>query len=319
MNNFSDIMRYEFMIELEQENQKILELCYNSKYSDLLNGEEWCNKSPICENTIVDSIIKFFKYIYEKISDFFKKIVKFLKGNDTPFKPNKKVIIAAEQKIKSISKEEADSFIIKNINFTIKAGDTIAAILQIIQQCGDYMNKIIESLDKLLDRATFSPALDLMSVSISNYDRDLDKKYDLDSIKQVTTTITYNDIPNFLKDYKDSKRAIKLIQDTINATTNTLNKCKSNVEKISKDNTIENKVSDHIDKYKNVTIALTNVLSKAFNAVIKISVAAYQNEEDMLVKFIKWNGDNTSENESAYLGIETESLLCQDDNEEEEE
>lgn len=300
-----DILYYDYMIESVAENRKIMELIASS--SSILENS---NELMIYEGKMIENIVNAIKEIFQKVIDFVRDIIKKITGNKV-FTPNEKLIKACNEKLKNMSKDEKDNFIIKGISLRGK-------LIGYVDWANDSLDDMYDLLDKITDecnnftngKTTNGPSFNKKIVD--DCLSEIEKKENREELKKDAKDADIITIQFCL----DPSRAT--YANSKNATTNAIN-YSNKVQKEMKDmqRTMDQKVNasknnelntQTMNEYRTAIYSITNCIMKLFKFTLNMSILQFKNEEAILRKFISMPSSAKQES-AAYFEGALESII----------
>lgn len=287
MTNELGILYYDFMMESVVENRKIMEDITASNCMRIIVKED-ASEVAIYEASLLGSLVKFIKTIIDKLIQFIKKIFNITNKTDT-FTPKKAIIKAFENKMKTISNEQKDSFSIKDIDITEEVNDRIEDINLMIKSVKSDLDSVMIDFGNIISRMTTNDvALDNIQNDIMEYNKRLESKSNIEDIKADAKDVNFETVKNIFNDYKESKETINAFNINNKQTQSVLETYKKKVEKASKGNIIENMLFDYIPKYKDTVNLGVTFIAKAIKCNLELLIYNFKNQEAILSQFISF-------------------------------
>ena len=143
MINSLNIDYYNSMIDIVEENRKINEMIMAPKYMKLAESSQ--EDISIYEGKVTNFIIESIKKIIDKVIEFFGKMVKLVSRKDM-FTPNKKLMDASYQKLKTMSKEDISNFKLEDIDLSDSIEETIDEIHEEFMEANNHLNTVINRI-----------------------------------------------------------------------------------------------------------------------------------------------------------------------------
>ena len=294
MINNMDIMYYEFMMDLETENQKIAESLFASNYVDLLveNGVD----NVIFEGNIINSIIEFIKGIFDKAVKFFKKIIDFITGkgsesNGNSLKANKVLIKKCEQKMKSMSSEDRYKFKLDKVDYTKEDDKFVKEFLNLSNGFEDLLDSVMQDLNSALKRFSTNKSNEKFLKHKNNKDQ-LEKEKEVtkekqENKKEVAKDVNFNDIPNIIIGYKKADSEVNELEKLLTEKGKKMDNYKKQLDHYVFD---ENKIpNEHLVEFKNhINSDLTHVID-CIRWTIRCTVDKFKNQELILKLFLAFD------------------------------
>lgn len=284
MDNNISISYYESMIDLVSENRKITEVILGS------NMHHFVNESDIIyENKVTTAVLKFIKDIFDRIVGYLKKITEYLNNKDN-FKSKRIIVKACKTRMESMSSEDKDNFIIKDINFTDALIENIDDILHMVSSVDKDLKVVMDDFDNLFSRLkTNVSILENIKSDIAEYNERLVKKSSVENIKDKAKDVTFESLADILEDYESSKMIIKNIKGSNDDILRKMDGYKRRIERASISNVIEDKLFDYIPKYREVIYAATTFIASAMKSVLDLTIYDFRNQENILKIFISYS------------------------------
>ena len=281
------ILYYDFMMESVVENRRIMENITASNCMRIIVKED-ASEVAVYEASLLESLVKFIKTIIDNLIKFIKKIFNVTTKTET-FTPKKAIIKAFENKMKTISNEQKDSFLIKDIDITQEVIGRIEDINLMIKSVKSDLDSVMVDFGNIISRVTTNDvALDNIQNDIMEYDKRLASKTDLEDIKRDSKDVDIEAVKIIFNDYKVSKETINAFNISNKQTQTTLETYKKKVEKASKGNIIENMLFDYIPKYKDTVNLGVTFIAKAIKCNLDLLIYNFKNQEAILSQFISF-------------------------------
>lgn len=289
--NELDILYYDIMIESVIEDRKIMDLSFGAKFAKQLLTESWeVEDVAIYEAKVIDGVINAIKTIFDKIIEFLSKL------HDVVFKtfsPNQKLIKLCEEKIKSITIEERDSFILKSIDFTDSISNNIEPINKLIENTKTDLKEVMKNFDTIFERYDEKNVDFLYKVkdNIEVANKELDILSNIENIKSSANDVQYDNLRDILDSYKLSKQSISEYKEFVKDTEKKMKEYKKKVDTKMRNNIIERVAMASLTTYKETIYEATGFISMALKTVLNLSITNFKNQEIILKKFITYNGN----------------------------
>lgn len=290
-----DILYYDMMMESVIEDRKIMELSFGAKFAKQLLTESWeVEDVAIYEAKVIDSIVNAIKTIFDKVVEFLSKL------HDVIFKsftPNQKLIKACEEKIKSITVEERDGFILKNIDFTDSIDDSVEPVFGSIKNIKEQLKEVMKNFNTIYDRYEEGNIEFLYKVKdeVEAANTELEEKTSIENIKKSVKDVKYDNLRDILDNYKAAKQTISDDKEFVKETEKTMKEYRKKVDTKMKNNIIERVAMANLTTYKEVIYAATGYITKSLKSITSLSITNFKNQEIILKRFIAYNGSNTEQ------------------------
>lgn len=286
MGNEIGIAYYEFMIDSVSENRKIIESSIDTKFAKYFlteNGES--EQIPLYESNLANSLLKFIQKIFKGVINFFKKIIGFLDKDET-FKPKKVLIYACEKKIKSITQEEKDSFILQNAYLSDAIVDSNKSILDAANNVEKDLKIIMDDFDNILTRITINPErLENIKSDVAIHQSNLEKESNIENIKSKASDVKFESIQKILTEYKNSKKDLKNFKSHANITQKEMEEYENRIDRAMKYD-IVNAILDYLPMYKDAIYTATAFITKSMKTIIDLMIFNYKSQENILKEFV---------------------------------
>ena len=267
-----DIAYYENMLSIVSENQKINEVIMAPRFMKYFTESQ--EEISIYENKVTDSILNFFKMIFDKVAEFFKKIINAISDLKN-FTPDKKLISNVENKLKSMTKEEKDKFSAEIVLHLIDKNDPyLDALLEQSEKCVSNLEEIVYTIKDLMYKDMNTEGLDK---EIKLYDTELPAPMIIH-----TATINYYGLKEVISQYENMYPRVKTLRSRLQADQIAMNNYRKTIESLVKKNDIETN-NDILNKYKEVTIKICDLLMKVNSEIIKEMLYSFNQYKKVLL------------------------------------
>ena len=265
----TDVLYYESMIDLVIEDRKINEEIMSPKFMKYFTENQ--QDIIVYENKITESIIGFIKKILDKVIEFFKKIINLI-SDKRNLSPDKKLISEAENIIKGMTKEDKDKFSVK-IKMNMVGDDLYLDYLIDRAENGiSYLEQIMYDIKDLMYKDTKPENLEL-----DNFDTSLENP----TVNELE--IKYNGLKEVISQYENTYTRVKRIRSQMQTDQNSMNAYKKDIDSaIRKNSNSDN--NDILNKYKNITMDVCNLIMKANSETIKDMRYSFSVYEGILKK-----------------------------------
>ncbi len=252
-----DISYYNTMIDMMEENKKINEEIFGSKYMQCLTES---NKLyAIYESKITDSILNFFKKIFDKVIEFFKKLVSVI-SDIKNFSVNKKLLSEVENRLKNMSADEKKSISLDIELNTINKNDQYLDYLLDKSEDGiKYLEEIVYNIKDLMYK----------DISVEDIESELEK-YDveLEEPTKSKLVIKYNDLKEVISQYENMYTRVRSLRKQLQADQMNMNNYKKTIDSLIKRNTTKDN-SAALNKYKELVTKICSGIIKINKEIIK--------------------------------------------------
>lgn len=268
--NSIDILYYDSMIDLVNENQKINKAIMDSKFTHYFTESQ--EELSLCEAKVTESIANFFKTIFNKVIEFFKKLINVV-SDIKNFTPNKKLISQVEDKVKSMSSEDKKKF-----NIEIK--------INIVNKNTPYLDYLLdrseEAISDLEDIVYNIKDLAYKDVLPENLEKELeDFKTELEEPTKTPIDIKYNDLKEILSQYENMYSRVKTLRSNLQADQNSMNNYKKTIENMIRKNT-NSEYNTILNKYREITLKICNIVMKVNKEIINEMMNSFKLYENVL-------------------------------------
>ena len=307
MNNV-DILYYESMIDIVSENRKIMEFITGSNIEMKTIAES--SQLAIYEANVIETIKNSIKEIFKKVIDFFRGLFKKVTNGDF-FKVDEKLIKACNEKLKNMSSNDKNGFIVEGISIRGALIDRQKDVNQYIKECNEDMNTLFQNTNWLSDQK-----MDQLKAAKENL-QDESKSFDditsdKDTFKKQAKNVDIKTVeicldPS-LSSYADSKKVIENLKSEISTVENSMKSYERKTEQFIEKNKNEY-TSESINLYRSVIYLYTNCMMKAYRALLSLIIAQFKNEEQILRAFMAYKPHNESVEFQSDLFMENGDLL----------
>lgn len=302
MNNSVDILYYESMIDSTIEDRKIMELIMNSEYNNILlkeNAEELVIYEANIFTTIIESIVK----IFQKTIDFIKSIIEKITGK-LIFKLDKKLVNACHEKIKSLTREQKDSFKMEyndvfDTTFPNKTWATLT-YQNFEKRLIEYYNvaeRFLANTSRDGKNNLPDSAYEKFLSEVEEFNKILESK---SKIEKKQKTMDFDIVRSRLNKYIESEKTLESLNVDLKKTIKDMKTFQNYMNLVSKNNreTIIGRKYDQKElvKYRNLIQNITTCIIKLCKFRFNMNILEFRNNEYVLRKFLNYSFNNDEEN-----------------------
>ena len=278
---------YQSLFEMEVENQKINELIMAPKFAKLLNESVDQTDFNIHKTKTIEIVSEF---VDKSISNN-SNLVKSIKEQLEDIYINNRLIMACEMKMKSLTREDRDNFLLENSNILNSICEAKAELLKDIQHVSAELSKILEA--SFESKEEYSRVMKNFRNIISECTSKLDK---IDISNMEKNNVTVEEVSNILRDYKST-------QVTIESDISSLG--------ILKDISVN---SNNVVKVREAVYLGTSYLMRANSVMGKLVEVSHENSQDILTQFVTYDAEESNiQFESAMNNIIRQNSMDDDD------
>lgn len=284
-----DIMYYEYMMESIQADREIKELLLGAKAAGILN--EACEELSIYEANIFNTVFEKIKEIFDRVIDFFKRLFDKV-TKERVCVPDEKLIKKVEDKIKDISNEDKNNFILREANIADNCNKWLSeqSLYGIVKNLAySDLNAVEKEFNNFLDGkgpTDYEDRYNKLIKSVTEANKDIDESTTKDALMKGAKDVSFNDIKTILILYKDKEISSKLKNNLVEVT----KKMQTKQKEFSKGKGKEFKTSD-ISYFQNAITQLTNLIIKLEKSRLQVSNILFHNQEAILRKFVAYKSN----------------------------
>lgn len=319
MNNYDmnelDITYYESLLEMVQEEQKIHEMLNISKYSHVLEGFDQ-DQIAIYENKVIDIIMEAISGIIGKVLEHIQKVTSFIKGDK--FVPDNKLIAACEAKMKAMSTEDRDSFILKEVNPIPNINKTCQLLDDYYLMSSALYIKMTESFTQFSNNENAeknSKLIEDINSLIENYK----SKTKLDEIKIESfekVDVSFNDIKVLINDHKKLKDTANTLNKNLSISEKNVDDSKKKIDDMMKSKKVKEDPNHLMNAYRSTYAELSSFMMAAKRKHLELFTYSCRMEESILRKFVGFGTMSTSNESVEYFDKVLESMMYEETEEE---
>lgn len=299
-----DIVYYESMIGLIQENQKINEMIMAPKFALLTESQE---DILVCEGKVIDFIFTSIKKIFDKVVEFFGKIMKIFSRKDV-FIADKKLLSAFTEKLKRMTSEDASNFIMKDIDVSDSIEDAVTVIYKDFVSANEYLYRVVNGVRSILYdeplKIDIESEYEKIQKDIETFSKRLEENSDTKKMSKID--ITNDNLYDVFVDYKNFYAEMADTKSNMKNSQNSMKEYRNMIDTVIKHDIVENVDSNILQKLRDAIYLITGYMMNCNKVLLNLKVEQFKNDEFILRKFITMPLIN---NESAiYFDIISESI-----------
>lgn len=290
MNNI-DIIYYETVMDLVEENRKITDSLFNIKFANHFITE---SEIGIFESSIIESITKFINEVLAKVINFIKKVYEKITSKKI-FHPNKQLIDAVKVKIKALNNDERKSFYLEKINNNEYINQQYDICEKAYNTTNENLKDIIHTINEfILYGKQHDPSdYNKVKLNVKNADKELDNIVDDKYIKSNLSNVDYNKLRDILDEYEKSDKTTKKLSDTLKKTTKDMKEHQRMMDINVINNKFDLSTSSRRDtkEYslaRDIIYDATNLIIKIQKSMIDLMILKFKNQQTILYQFIKF-------------------------------
>lgn len=288
MNNIG-IKCYQTLLEMEVKNQKINEMIMAPKFAKLLNESVDQTDFKIHKDKTIEMVSEFVNLSINNTID----VIKIMKEQMEDITTNKRLVMACEMKMKSLTRNDKDNFLLENS--AIDISDIKSQLSNDIQTVSQELSKILET--SFNSKEEYSKVMKSFRDTISECSSKLDK---IDTFNMERSNVSVDEVMNILNNYRSTDSVIESDMSSLNNLSNTL----SNIS-VKPDNAV---------KVREAVYLGTSYLMKANSVMGKLVEVSHENTQDILTQFVTYeDAEMNAQFESAVANVIRQSSIDDDD------
>jgi hypothetical protein len=269
---------------METENHKITEMIMAPKFAKLLNESVDQDDFEIHKTKTIELVSEFVNKSFENASNILTEVTE----NLNVINSNDRLIITCEAKMKSITRDDRDNFVIEKCNISDSINESKTELLQDIQTVSRELCKILES--SFESKEEYSKVMKSFRTTVSECMSKLNK---IDVSKMETSDVTFEELSNILNEYKNTKVFIENTVDSL-ITPNSVGR----LSIVSK-----NIDSKNVVKVREAVYLGTQYLMVAESTLNTLINKLHENTENILCEFVFFDTSSDVQFESAMSNI----------------
>ena len=273
MNNIG-INCYLSLLEMEAEHQKINEMIMAPKFAKLLNESVDESDFSIHKAETTKVVSEFVNKAMNNLSTHLTSIVEQLEI----IVPNNRLISACEMKMKSLTREDKDNFVLKESDNFYSIAEAKERVFRDIKKVNTELSKILET--SFETKEEYSNTMKSFNDIISECS---DRLNSIDISKMTRNDVAIEELCNALSNYKETK----VINECNEFALENIIKCKDIV------NSYKNKMM-----IKEAVYLGTEYLMKAATIAESLIESSYLNTQNILSEFVSFE---TSEEATVHF------------------
>ena len=278
---------YQSLLEMEVENQKINELIMAPKFAKLLNESVDQTDFNIHKAKTIEIVSEF---VDKSISNN-SNLVKFIKEQLEDIIANNRLIMTCEMKMKSLTREDRDNFLLENSNILDSICEAKAELSKDIQCVSKALSKILES--SFETKEEYSKTMKNFRNTVSECTSKLDK-IDISSMEK--SNVSVEEVSDILNNYKDTQITIESDMSSL-----------GNLKDISVN-------PNNVVKVREAVYLGTSYLMRANSVMGKLVEVSHENSQDILTQFVTYDAEESNiQFESAMTSIIRQESIDDDD------
>lgn len=278
---------YQSLLEMEVENQKINELIMAPKFAKLLNESVDQTDFNIHKAKTIEIVSEF---VDKSISNN-SNLVKFIKEQLEDITANNRLIMTCEMKMKSLTREDRDNFLLENSNILDSICEAKAELSKDIQCVSKALSKILES--SFETKEEYSKTMKNFRNTVSECTSKLDK-IDISSMEK--SNVSVEEVSDILNNYKDTQITIESDMSSL-----------GNLKDISVN-------PNNVVKVREAVYLGTSYLMRANSVMGKLVEVSHENSQDILTQFVTYDAEESNiQFESAMTSIIRQESIDDDD------
>lgn len=286
MNNIA-VKCYQSLLEMETENQKINEMIIAPKFAKLLNESADADDYAIHRTKTIETVSEFVNKAFDSMISLLSEVSLEIEEN----KLNNRLVLTCENKLKSLTKEDRDNFVLEDTYLFESINEYKSGIVKDIKTVIADLSKILECSFKTKEE--YSKNISSFKQLISECDSRLhDHKYE-------GNKVSVDELSNILNNYKNTDILVESDISTLNEIKENLGKCKDSVK------------SENLLKIKEAVYGATNYLMTAFTTVEELAARSYMNNVGILCEFVY---GQTSDESTALFESTMSNIIRQNSN-----
>lgn len=296
--NSIDILYYDNMIDLVNENHKINKAIMDSKFTHYFTESQ--EELSLCEAKVTESIANFFKAIFDKVIEFFKKLINVV-SDIKNFTPNKKLISQSEDKLKSMSQDEKKEFSIKVKLNLLNDDQYLDYLLERSEKAISDLEEIVYNIKDLAYKDTLPENLEK---ELEDFDTELKEP------TKTEVTIKYIGLKEIISQYENMYSRVKTLRSQLQADQNSMNNYKKTIENMIRKNT-NNDYNNILNKYREITLKICNIIMRVNKEIINEMMYSFKLYEEVLKFYTKNKEDyeKTGLTDAFYDAVKTNKKL----------
>lgn len=277
---------YQTLLEMEVENQKINELIMAPKFAKLLNESVDQTDFVIHKNKTIEIVSEF---VDKSISNT-NRLSKTIKEQLEDINANKRLIMACEMKMKSLTREDRDNFLLENSNILNSIYEAKAELTKDIQCVSKALSKILES--SFESKEEYSKIMKNFRNTVSECTSKLDK---IDISNMEKGNVSVEEVSDILNSYKSTQVTIESDMSSL-----------GDLKDISID-------PNNVVKVREAVYLGTSYLMKANSVMGKLVEVSHENSQDILTQFVTYEAEESNiQFESAMNNIIRQNSMDDD-------
>ena len=273
---------YMSLLEMEAEHHKINEMIMAPKFAKLLN-ESVDETDFSIHKTKTDKAIS--EFVNKAMNNLTTHLTSITEQLETIVVPNNKLIVACEMKMKSLTREDRDNFVLEEYDNFYSIAEAKERVFRDIKKVNTELSKILET--SFESREEYSNSMKSFKETISECS---DRLNTIDISKMTRNNVAIEELCDTLNNYKETKA---------------INECNEfALENITECNNMINSYKNKM-MIKEAVYLGTEFLMRAATVAESLIESSYFNTQNILSEFVLYESseDATAQFESAMSNL----------------